>query len=422
MSTSTLSLTDVAIEYDPLVLPYRDDPYPIYARARQESPVFFSEKFGLWMVTRYDDIAYVLKNPDIFYSEHNFDPIFPLHSQVLAILNEGFPSIFNLATSDPPEHERLRGFLMTAFAAEKNLRSRQESHNLEIAHGLIDAFVQDGQADLVTQYTSLFPLMMLSEMTGLPQGDVKNVLQACDNAANLLWSENPLDVQLEFARSIVNLQKYLTEQIEMRRVEPQHDILTELINARLHGEPDCFLTTAEMVNLLTTMIFAIYENVPKGLSNILMLLLKHPDQFRQLKDEPGLILSAVEEALRVEPTIRGLIRTTKTSVELGGVVIPAEASMQIMLASANHDDTQFIDPDTFDIHRKNIHKHFAFGSGIHRCIGIPLTKALGQIAISALLERLPNLKIRHDQNLEFEPNLIFRILRNLPVEWDIPKA
>jgi cytochrome P450 len=422
VSTTTLPKIDVASTYDPFVLPYRDNPYPIYARARQESPVFFSEKFGLWLVTRYDDVSYVLKRPDLFYSEHNFDPVMPLPPEVLDILNEGFPNIFTLVTSDPPEHERLRGFLMAAFASEKTLKSRQQSHNLEIAYSLIDNFKADGQADLVSQYTALFPLMMMSEMTGLPQEGIKNILQACDNIANLLWGQNPLEKQLAFAHSIVDLQKYLTAQIDSRRAEPTHDILTDLIHARLHGEPECFLTTAEMVNLLTTMMFAIYENIPKGLANILMLLLKHPDQLEQLRDNPGLISSAIEEGIRVEPSVKGLIRTAKTDVELGGVVIPAEARLQIMLASANHDEAHFSNPERFDIHRKNLQKHLSFGSGIHRCIGIPLTKALGQIAIAALLDRLPNLRIPSEPGLEFEPNLIFRILKELPVEWDVSEA
>ena len=422
MSTSILSKNNVASEYNPFLLPHRDNPYPIYARARKESPVFLSEKFGLWMVTRYDDVSYVLKSPELFYSEHNFDPSVSLHPEVLEILRQGFPNIFTLATSDPPEHERLRSFLMAAFASEKTLKSRQQSHNLEIAHNLINNFEADGQADLVAQYTALFPLMMMSEMTGLPQEGIKNILQACDNIANLLWGQNPLETQLTFAHSIVDLQKYLTTHIEMRRSEPTHDILTDLINARLHGEPECFLTTAEMVNMLTTMMFAIYENIPKGLANILMLLLKNPAQLQQLRDNPGLISNAIEEGIRIEPSIKGLIRTAKTDVELGGVVIPAEARMQVMMASANHDELQFSDPEIFDIHRKNLQKHLSFGSGIHRCIGIPLTKALGQIAISALLERLPNLRLKQDQGLEFEPNLIFRILKQLPVEWDVSEA
>src|SRR5579883_710316 len=327
----TIQTTNIANEYNPFIPPQLDNPYPIYARARKEAPVFYSPMLNLWIVTRYDDVSHILKDPTHFYSAHNFDPASPLPSSVLEVVRKVYPNIFNLVVSDPPKHERLRGLLTQAFNLEKELRPRQQSRNWEIAHELVDTFVQDGRADLVQQFTLLLPSMMMSVMTGLPHEGIKTVLQTCDNIAKLLWEQNPLEKQLEYAHSIVALQEYLTAQFEERRTEPRHDILTDLIAARLHGEKP--LEIPEAVNLITTMLFAIYENIPKGLSNTLMLLLRHPEYLQAIRENPTLADNAIEEAIRVEPSVQGLIRTTRQAVEVGGVTIPAESRLQIMLGS-----------------------------------------------------------------------------------------
>lgn len=419
INTITVQNTDFATEYQPLIPPQRDNPYPIYARARKEAPVFYSPELNIWFVTRYDDISQVLKDPTRFSSVHNFDPAFPLPPEVLEVLKQGYPSIFTMVVSDPPDHTHLRGLLKQAFNPQKV--TAMKSRIQEISNMLIDSFVKDGQADLVRQYTLLLPIAVMTEIIGLPFTDREIIRHWCEAIPRLLWEPLSLEQKLACAHNIVVLQHYLAAQIEERRVKPQHDMLSDLINLFRHEET--LVATSEIVNLITTMLFAVYENPSKGIANTLMLMLSHPAQLQAIRENPNLSDNVLQESMRMESSIKGIFRTTNESVELGGVTIPAKARIQLMLASANRDEAHFTDPDLFDINRKHVaQKHLAFGSGIHYCVGTSLTRLLGQVTIQILLERLPNLRLQKDRDFEFTPNLFFRELKQLLVEWDVPVA
>ena len=416
-NTSIRQNTDIATEYNPFISPQLDNPYPVYARARKEAPIFYHEMLGLWIVTRYDDISRILKDPIRFSSAHKFDPAFPLPPIVLEILKQGYPKMFMLPTSDPPNHKRLRGLFNKGFSIQKV--AAMELPIKEIANSLVDSFIHKSCVDLIAQYSRPLAMRVISDMIGLPLAEKDIIKQWCDAIPRLLWEQNSLEQQLVYAHNVVALQHYLSAHIEARRAVPQHDMLTDLINACLQGEVP--LVTSEIVDLVITLLFATNVNMLKGVNNAVMVFLNHPTQLQDIRENLGLVDNALEEGMRLESAIQGLIRTARETVEIGGVTIPAGAKLQIMLASANHDETYFPNPELFDIHRQHLgNKHFAFGVGMHSCIGIPLTRLLGRIMIQVLLQRLPNLRLKSNQTLEFKPNLIYREVKHLFVEWDTP--
>ncbi len=410
----------VASEYNPFMCPHRDNPYPLYARAREETPVFYSSELNLWVVTRYEDISRILKDSAHFSSTVVLQPRPAFNHAVLEVLKGGYPNIFNMVNNDPPDHDRLRRLLSAVFntksLAKMELRIRKMSNTL------VDTFVNDGRADLILQYFKLLPIIVISDLIGLPHTDIVRIQQWCDDIIELLWTPMPLDKKLACARNVVALQNYLANAVEERRAVPLDDMLTDLVNTSLDNEMS--LATSEIVNLVTLLLFASNEMLNRFLGTTFMLLLSHPAQLQAVRDNLSLADKVVEEAIRMEPALKGLLRTTTQAVKIGEVTVPAKEILLLSLASANHDPTSFSDAEHFDIDRVNLghehkHQHLGFGLGIHRCAGAPLAKLVGQIVIQVLLQRLPNLRLQADQTLEFEPSLQLRGLKHLLVEWNI---
>ena len=418
---SNTSVSSIPDEYKPFDPPFRDNPFPAYARAREEQPVFYSQDIGMWIVTRYDDIARILKNPRGFSSTHNFDPAFPLAPEVIEVLNRGYPSLLILINSDPPDHTRYRQALSSVMT-EKRM-ALMESSIQELTNKLIDAFFADGQADLVRQFNAYLPISVMGRMLGLPAEDIETAHRLCSSIIKLLWWNTSREERLACAHDIVALHHYLASQIESRRSESKDDMLTDLVNAKLHDNTS--LSTSELVSLSTLLLFATTGIVVKFLGNAEWLLLSHPDQLQALKSDRSLMSGFVEESIRMEPSLRAVVRTAQESVEIGDVFIPAGSRLLLHLASANRDENHFANPDVFDIHRessetghKSKHKHLGLGHGVHYCAGAPLGRLICRTAIQNLLERLPNLRLKPDDSQEFEASLIYRGLQHLNIEWD----
>lgn len=409
-------------DYDPFNPPFRDNPFPFYGRAREELPIFYNRDISMWIVTRYDDVSYVLKNANIFSSRHNFDPASPFESEVIEVLSKGYPDLLVLINSDPPDHGRFRQALSSALTGKRI--ALMESTIEEISNTLIDTFIHDNNADLVSQFNTYLPISVMGKMLGFPPGEIKAVHRMCSSIVKLLWWNISLKCKLAHAHNVVSLHHYLASQIERRRTEPQDDMLTALVNVKFHGEPS--ISTSELVSLTTLLLFATTGIVVKFLGNAQMLLLNYPEQLSEIRENSDLMPDFVEESIRMEPSLRAIVRTAKEPVEVGDVLIPEGARLLLHLASANRDEKHFSDPDSFNIHRedstsgrKAMHKHLGLGHGIHYCAGAPLGRLICRTAIRVLLERLPNLRLQFDEKHEFEASLIYRGLQHLNVEWDL---
>lgn len=403
-----------AADYNPLSPEALTDPYPFFARAHRESPVFFSPRFNLWIVTRYADIWTALRDPATFSSAISTTVGTAVPPEVDAILAEGWGEIPTLVTSDPPAHTRFRSLVNKAFTprrvAERTDRIR------EIASGLVDGFVADGTTDLVWRFAYPLPMTVIAEILGVPHGDLDRFKRWSDDLVARLSAELPLERQIACARSLVDFQHYFSDQLDARGREPRDDMLTDLLNARVAGtEP---LTRGEQLSILQQLLVAGNETTTNLIGNMVVLLLERPDLWATLVAHPERAPAAVEEALRMEAPVQGLFRSTTREVELGGVLLPAGAHLQLLYAAGNRDADEFPDPGRFDLDRPNASSHLAFSGGAHFCLGASLARLEGRIALETLTARLPTLRLAPGEPLHRTPHFFLRGFEHLQVCWE----
>jgi cytochrome P450 len=401
------------LHFNPLIPPHLDNPYPVYAHARQEAPVFFSPIHDAWVVTRYEDVLAILHDPTRFSSAHLFrTPVDPT-PEVLAELAPLPPEIPLLVSEDPPTHRRTRGLVSKAFlpAHVTAMAPRVQA----IAHELIDHFCAAGHADLVRQYTAPLPVRVLLEFIGLPATDADFIKQWSHDHMLLSLPGLSADQQLQAARTEGAFSRYANALIAERRRHPRADLLSALIQAKIEDERP--LDDVELNTLLQQLLFAGQETTTNLLSSTLLSLLREPELWQTLQADPSLIPHVVEEGLRHDAAIPGMFRTATQEVTIAGVAIPAGARIFVAFAAANRDERIFAEPDRFDVHRGNADKHLSFGHGIHYCIGAALARLEARIGIEVLLERLPGLRLAPAQRLTYLPSLINRALQQLQVTW-----
>ncbi|MFI0481005.1 cytochrome P450 [Actinomadura sp. 9N215] len=393
--------------------PYLENPYPLYARARREAPVFYSPDFGLWFVTRYDDAWTVLKDTARFSSRFLMRTPPDAPPAVDEVLREAYPELPMLVNDDPPSHTRTRGLVSRAFAPR--LVAALEPSVRAIVTRMVDGFAPDGGADLIAELAYPVPIEIICTLTGLPVEARDQLKRWTDDLVALGAPGTGGERQLECARSSVAFQHYLATQIEARRSAPRDDLLTALINARVDGEQP--LDVAELVNLLIVLIFAGHETTTNLIGNLLVLLLARPDTLRALRDDPALTDDVITEGLRMDTPVQGTFRTTTEDVALGGARIPAGAKVMVLFGSANRDDAVFADPDLFDPGRANNHRHLGFGHGIHACLGASLARLETRIVLDTVAERLPDPKLDASRPPTYFPSLMHRGPQALHVTW-----
>ncbi|MGH3239125.1 MAG: cytochrome P450, partial [Spirillospora sp.] len=360
--------------------PHLENPYPLYARARREAPVFHSPEFGLWFVARYDDAWTMLKDTERFSSRFLLRTPADAPPAVDEVLREAYPELPMLVNDDPPSHTRTRGLVSHAFAPR--LVAALEPTVREIVTRLVDGFAPAGGADLIAELAYPVPIEIICSLVGLPVEDRGRLKRWTDDLVTLGSPGTGGERQLECARSSVAFQHYLEAQVEGRRREPRDDLLTALIDARVDREQP--LDTAELVNLLIVLVFAGHETTTNLIGNLLVLLLERPEMLRAVRDDPSLTDDVITEGLRMDGPVQGMFRMATEEVALGGARIPAGAKVMALFGSANRDETVFADPDRFDPGRSNNHRHLAFGRGIHACLGAALARLETRIVIDTL--------------------------------------
>lgn len=395
-----------------------ENPHPEYANLRSKSPLYYEPKLNLWVVSRYKDVSSVLKNTRQFSSIDAIAPTNELPPAVMEVLNEGYPGkMAMLMDDDPPDHTRLRNLVKDIFAI--NRVEKMKPRIQEIANELVDSFVQDGQADLMIQYAYPLPMTVICELMGLPRKDMDNLKKWCDDWGKLLWQPMSLEEQIACAHNFVNLQHYFAGKIKERQATPKDDILSRLLNTPSQGERP--LSTSEIVKFACLLLVAGNEATTKMICNALVQLVSHSELLQEIQKDSSLVSNFVEEALRIDTSIKAVFRTTTQEVELGGVSLPIGARILVVLTSSNHDETQFSNADHFDIGRDNLARnHLSFGKGVHYCLGAPLARLQLQVTLNILTQRLPNLRFQQpEKSLHYITNLMLRGLENLPLKWDV---
>ncbi|NMG08878.1 cytochrome P450 [Brasilonema sp. UFV-L1] len=402
----------ISEEYQPFVNPQLDDPYPFYKRARSEEPIFYSPLVNAYVLTRYNDVLSVLKDPIRFSSANSLQTVGDYPPEVIEVLRQGFPFI-SLINSDGEQHKRFRDPFLKVFASERLVVV--EDSIRAIANRLIDSFINDGHADIVSQFAHPLPLEVILTMYTVPLEKMAEIKE-CGNSTSALFS-TPLtkERQIECAQRYVALQHFLADLIEKRRIAPGNDLISELQTSDLN--------TPELTLLLCEMIIAGHKTTASLIGKSLKLLLENPKIWQSLCDDPSLIPVALEEVLRYDTPAQSMIRVTTQDVSLSGVTLPKGTRVLVLYGSANRDESQYTHADDFNIERfqQTPVNHLAFSHGFHHCTGSSLARREGRIALETLSLRLPNLRLCPNQQLTHIPTLLDRGYASLEVEWDIPQ-
>ena len=389
------------------------DPYPLFRRLREEQPVYHAEEFGVWVVSRYEDVRRVLMDPTRFSSAFQIrTPHLPAPG-VPEILAEGHPEVPALLNEDPPAHRRTRDLVAKTFSARRitGLRPRVTA----IVAELLDAIEPHGRADLVAELATPLPLRVICELIGFPAPDAPRVGAWTEQLALLTSYGATGDQQRAAARESVEFERYLAAAVADRRTAGRDDLLTDLIRVRADGAAP--LTDAEIISLLVTLVFAGHETTANLIASALVWLLHRPELWAATGDDPELVAAAVEETLRIDAPVQGMYRRAVFDVQISGVTIPAGAQVFALFAAANRDETVFERPDEFDPARRDEERHLAFGRGIHFCLGAALARMEAQIALRMLRERMPGLRLDPGFRLPYLPNLMHRGPHTLPTTW-----
>jgi len=369
------------------------NPYPFYAGLRREAPVQPVELNGMetWLVTRYEDAYAALADRRLSKDPRRAEEA--LRRAGIIVGDDGRSVGFgpNMLMSDPPDHTRLRRLVLEAFAPRRVEAMRPRVQ--EIADDLVDAVAPSGRADLVEDYAFPLPMTVICELLGVPVGDRDDFRTW---AAALLKSPGAPEARAVKVTGLRALQDYFAELVVRRRPdmrvdlpgEGQPDLVSALIAANDHGGR---LDEGELIGMLTLLLVAGHETMVHLICNGMLALLEHPDQLELLRARPELLPGAIEEALRYDaPVQRATLRIATEDVVVGGVAVPAGSVVVVVIGSADRDPSRFVDPDRFDIQRAD-NPHLSFGHGIHFCLGAPLARIEGQIAIGTLLARLPGI-------------------------------
>ena len=394
------------VQFNPMDPAFVEDPYPTYHVLRSQDPVHRSP-LGFWVLTRYADVIATLRDPRLIKE--------PIAAFVAARFGMAVPPGLGLSMldRDPPDHTRLRGLVSKAFTP-KALESLRP-HIQEIVDGLLDQVQSRGEMDLIEEFAYPLPVVVICEMLGVPVRDHERFKQwGLDVARGLDAIMLPPDSEVG-KRSVTGrraLAEYFHELIAERRAAPREDMLSALIAAEEAGDK---LDEDELLATCILLLVAGHETTVNLIGNGTLALLRHPDQLRRLREEPALIGSAIEELLRYDGPVQRTARIPSADVTIGGRTIPKGEMVMPFLGAADRDPAQFPDPDRLDITRTD-NRHIAFGMGIHFCLGAPLARMEGQIAINTLLRRLPKLALAA-QRPEHRQSLTLRGLVSLPVAF-----
>jgi len=392
--------------FNPMDPEFLADPYPTYHRLRAEDPVHQSP-LGFWVLTRYDDVSAVLRDPR-FIKE-------PLAALVAARFGAEVPRGVGLSMldRDPPDHTRLRGLVSKAFTPRvvDGLRSRIQ----QIVDELITRVQAAGSMDVIEEFAYPIPVNVICEMLGVPLADHERFKGwSLDIARGLdsIWLPPDSEVPRRSAASRHAINDYFRGLIAQRRASPRGDLLSALIAAEEAGDK---LNEEELLATCILLLIAGHETTVNLIGNGVLALLRNPGELERLRATPGLITNAVEELLRYDGPVQRTARVASAPATIGGRTIAKGEMVMPFIGAADRDPSQFPDPDRLDLARAD-NRHIAFGWGIHFCLGAPLARVEGQIAIDALVRRLPRLELMTDAP-EYRQSLTLRGLKTLPVKF-----
>ena len=397
--------------FDPLAEGFLNDPYGALSAWREESPVFYEPTLDYFLVTRYADIRAIMSDRERFSAANASSPIWPVAPEARAVLDAGFPRVPTLNNADPPRHTVMRKAVLAClpprrFAAlEPGLR--------DYAGGLVERLVAQPVADLVSEFSFPFPAFAAFSLLGFPQEDTDMIRSWCGRRVLLTYGRVPADEQVEIARRVVEFWDYAKQFVHDRHHDLGDDFTSDLL--RLHDENPERISVFDITNIVYSMALAGHETTMNLITNTVHALLVQRERWEALCADPSLVPGAIEEGMRFDTPIITWRRVAREDTEIGGVTIPAGAKVMLLFGSAHYDPAKFADPETFDPARPNASDHFAFGHGAHFCLGAPLARLEGRIALELLVAAAPDLHLAKE-SVRYTPTLVLHGIERLLVE------
>ncbi|PCC72100.1 hypothetical protein SAMN02745121_01309 [Nannocystis exedens] len=377
---------------------------------RPERPVAFDPATGMWNVYGYPETVHILGNPATFSS----DTLRVMPESIVRRgkdLREG-----NLVQMDEPDHRKLRRLVSEAFTPK--VVADLEPRIAALTHELLDVAAQRGRMELVADLAYPLPVIVIAELLGVPSSDrhlfkqwVDKMLEYSGQFSLVKQSaeqDRAMDVAFEQRQHLLD---YLEGHAKERLQRPREDLLTKLVQAEVDGER---LTTTEVVNFANILLLAGHITTTMLLGNTVLCLDAHPEHMARVRADRRTLPGAIEESLRFLSPFAAIGRATTVETELGGERIPADKVLMVWIAAANRDERQFARPDEFDPTR-DPNPHVAFGRGIHFCLGAPLARLEGRVALDILLDRFPELRTDPDEPPQFIPSPNMTGVRKLPL-------
>ncbi len=412
-ATPTIGPAD-ALLFELLATPEgKADPYPRYAQLREHWPVHRlvlempGNSVGTWVLTRFDHCQAALRHTHVGKDFASMQRRWGLDEDELATQQSFSNARPSMLFSDPPNHTRLRGLVAKAFTPRTVDALRPDI--VRLADEVFDA-VGDGDVDIMAALAFPLPVSVIGEMLGVPRADRPQFQRLVRASAAALEPYVSAELLEQANEATLEMEDYFRHLVAVRRSAPEADLLSQLIAAEDDGDQ---LSEQELLTSAILLFAAGFETTTNLIGNGLLALLRHPGEIERLREDPGLLPSAVDELLRYDSPVQVNGRIAATDIEIGGHAFPRGATLLVLQGAANRDPSRFPDPDRLDVGRQD-GTSMSFGTGIHFCLGAALARAEGQVVFGRLLDRYAHIELL-DDNPRYRDSITLRGLAELPV-------
>ena len=398
-------------------------PFPHYAQMREEAPVHPVPGLGVHLVTKHDLVMQVLRDPQTYSSMFGGAGM-PLSSadreKFAEVMAAGYPRVPTMLTADQPDHTRYRRLVARAF--HPKVIAEMEPIIRQITVELIESWIDKGRIEFVKEFGVPLPVRVIAKALNVPDDRLADFKRWSDDSIAGIGTNITLEQRLQAEYGVNEFQHYFAEQIELRRTNPQDDILTNLLNASIDDDdPEVTdkrqLDMPEMLSIIQQLLVAGNETTTKSLTEMVRLLAENPEEWAALKADPSRAEKVFEETLRLSTPTQGMWRILTKDAELGGVQLTKGQRIIIVFASANRDEALYDNPDDFIPMRDHLRDNLAFGKGIHFCLGANLSRLEGKVAAEELSKRIDTITLSESNKYQYFPSFMLRGLTDLDIEF-----
>jgi cytochrome P450 len=403
-------------------------PFPHYAQMREEAPVHPVPGLGVHLVTKHDLVMQVLRDPQTYSSMFGGAGM-PLSSadreKFAEVMAAGYPRVPTMLTADQPDHTRYRRLVARAF--HPKVIAEMEPIIRQITIELIESWIDKGRIEFVKEFGVPLPVRVIAKALNVPDDRLADFKRWSDDSIAGIGTNITLEQRLQAEYGVNEFQHYFAEQIELRRTNPQDDILTNLLNASIDDDdPEVTdkrqLDMPEMLSIIQQLLVAGNETTTKSLTEMVRLLAENPEEWAALKADPSRAEKVFEETLRLSTPTQGMWRILTKDAELGGVQLTKGQRIIIVFASANRDEALYDNPDDFIPMRDHLRDNLAFGKGIHFCLGANLSRLEGKVAAEELSKRIDTITLSESNKYQYFPSFMLRGLTDLDIEFTAAKG